>query len=354
MGKIESLGIRGIEAIHYYVRDLERSRRFYTERMDFQEVGQSDRRLTEGGHQRSVVFEAGACRVVCSSPVGQGGRAQRFLDKHPDGVGSIIFEVEDIERTFELLEKRGGTPVHRIEGFESQGGKFKTFVLATPFGDTSFRFVERSGDFPLYPGIERYASPKGGTNAFGFSHFDHVTSNFETMSPALLWMEHVLGFERYWDVEFHTKDVVYRTDDSGSGLRSVVMWDSSSGAKFANNEPYRPNFKASQINIFHEEHKGDGVQHVALAVGDIISAVRGLRGRGVEFMHTPKAYYELLPERLAELHVGSLDEPVSDLEQLEILVDGNGNGRYLLQIFLKDSAGFYNNPEAGPFFYEII
>jgi 4-hydroxyphenylpyruvate dioxygenase len=26
----------------------------------------------------------------------------------------------------------------------------------------------------------------------------------------------------------------------------------------------------------------------------------------------------------------------------------------LLQIFLKDSAGLYGSPEAGPFFYEII
>ena len=27
------------------------------------------------------------------------------------------------------------------------------------------------------------------------------------MKPALLWMEHVLGFEQFWEVEFHTSDV---------------------------------------------------------------------------------------------------------------------------------------------------
>ena len=31
MGKVESLGIKRLESVHYYVRDLERSRRFYTE-----------------------------------------------------------------------------------------------------------------------------------------------------------------------------------------------------------------------------------------------------------------------------------------------------------------------------------
>jgi 4-hydroxyphenylpyruvate dioxygenase len=353
MEAIAPLGIRRIEALHYYVRDLERSRRFYTEKLDFAEVGRSGSELVEGGHQQALVFEAGTCRVVCSSPVGEGGRADRFLKKHPDGIGSIVFEVEDIDRTFSLLEARGGTPIHEVRESSTATGTFRTFVVATPFGDTTFRFVERSGDFSLYQGFERYGTPRGGQNAFGFSSFDHVTANFETMTPALLWLEHVMGFERFWQVEFHTDDVA-RIDEHGSGLRSVVMWDRASGVKFANNEPHRPNFKESQINVFHEEHRGDGVQHVALGVSDIARAVRGLRSRGVAFMPTPKTYYEALPSRLEKLRIGKLAEPLAELEELEILVDGDGPGRYLLQIFLKDSAGTHGSREAGPFFYEII
>ncbi len=353
MSAVAPLGIRRIEALHYYVRELERSRRFYTEKLDFSEVGKSGTGLVEGGRQQSLVFEAGACRVVCSSPVGEGGRADRFLRKHPDGIGSIVFEVEDARRAFDLLEGRGGTPIDEVRESASDAGSLKTFVIATPFGDTTFRFVERRGQFTLYPGFERYDAPTGGSNAAGFTSFDHVTANFETMTPALLWLEHVLGFERFWQVEFHTDDVA-RVDEHGSGLRSVVMWDKASGVKFANNEPHRPNFKESQINMFHEEHRGDGVQHVALAVSDIPNAVRFLRERGVEFMPTPKAYYAALPERLEKLGVGSLAEPLEELEELEILVDGDGPGRYLLQIFLKDSAGTHKSAEAGPFFYEII
>jgi 4-hydroxyphenylpyruvate dioxygenase len=336
------------------VRDLERSRRFYTEKLDFAEVARSSEELSQRGRQDALVFEAGACRVICSSPRGTGGRADRYLHKHPDGVGSIVFEVEDIERVFAFLEKRGGTAVHDIRTTEGPSGRFRTFVVTTPFGDTTFRFVERQGTFPLYPGFEVHEAPRGGRNAFGFTRFDHVTSNFETMAPALLWMEHVLGFERFWEIEFHTDDVARRVDEHGSGLRSVVMWDPSSGVKFANNEPQRPNFTASQINVFHEQHRGDGVQHVALAVGDIVSAVRGLRARAVAFMPTPGAYYDRLPARLASLGVGALEESESDLRSLEILVDSDGPGRYLLQIFLKDSAAAHGSTEAGPFFYEII
>ena len=350
----ESLGLRRIEAIHYYVQDLERSRRFYTQALDFAEVGESGVALVEGGHQRALVFEAGACRVVCSTPVGEGGRAQRYLSKHPDGVGSIVFEVDDIEHTFRTLERRGGTPVCDIQDTASANGRLRTFVLATPFGDTTFRFVERRGDFALYPGFERYETPRGGRNTFEILGFDHVTSNFETMSPALLWMEHVLGFERFWHVEFHTDDVMRRAEQHGSGLRSVVMWAPHSGAKFANNEPYRPNFKASQINVFHEENRGDGVQHVALATRDILTSVRGMRARGVKFMPTPRAYYEALGERLQALGIEDVGAHLRELEELQVLVDGDGSGHYLLQIFLVDSAGLYQSAAAGPFFYEII
>jgi 4-hydroxyphenylpyruvate dioxygenase len=173
------------------------------------------------------------------------------------------------------------------------------------------------------------------------------------MTPALLWMEHVLGFERFWTVQFHTSDVAGDAEE-GSGLKSVVMIDPKSPVKFANNEPMRPFFKESQINIFAEDHRGDGVQHAALTVGDILSTVRGLRQRGVEFMPTPAAYYDMLPERLSRIGVGSIDEDVATLRELEILVDGEAERKYLLQIFLKEAAMLHADPSAGPFFFEII
>ena len=122
MPALAALGIKRIEALHYYVHDLERSRRFYTELMDFKEIGTSDPALEARSKQRSAVFEAGAMRVVVSQPVGEGGRAWRWLRKHPDGVGTIIFEVEDIERTFVLLEGRGGTAISDIQHTDNAGG----------------------------------------------------------------------------------------------------------------------------------------------------------------------------------------------------------------------------------------
>jgi 4-hydroxyphenylpyruvate dioxygenase len=79
-----------------------------------------------------------------------------------------------------------------------------------------------------------------------------------------------------------------------------------------------------------------------------------MRARGIEFMPTPGTYYDALPERIRTSGIDEIDEDVETLRELEILVDGAGHGAYLLQIFLKDSAGLYHEPEAGPFFFEII
>jgi 4-hydroxyphenylpyruvate dioxygenase len=71
-------------------------------------------------------------------------------------------------------------------------------------------------------------------------------------------------------------------------------------------------------------------------------------------MPTPGAYYDMLPQRLERIGVGSLDEDIQVLRELEILVDGEAKKQYLLQIFLKEAAGLYHDPAAGPFFFEII
>jgi 4-hydroxyphenylpyruvate dioxygenase len=355
MPKLESLGLLGIEAAHWYVQDLERSRRFYTQGMDFAEVGESDPDLTAKGRQKSVVFAAGDVTLIVSQPQGEGGRAARWLSKHPDGVGTLWFRVKDVERTFRLLEKRGATIIDDIQrATDDRGGKLAWFSITTPFGDSTFRFVQRDGYRTLYPGMVLHPQPSGGKNRFGFTHVDHVTSNFQTLLPAILWMENVLGLEQFWQIEFHTGDSQERFEQ-GSGLRSTVMWDPESTVKFANNEPSRPNFKASQINIFHEDNRGDGIQHLALAVKNILPAVEGLRAtKMIDFMETQDSYYDNLQKRIEVLKIKRIDENPDDLRRLRILIDGAKEHSYLLQIFMKDAATLYREQGAGPFFYEII
>jgi len=321
MATKESLGLLGIESVHWYVHDLERSRRFYTQGMDFKEIGGSDPELTARGRQQSLVFQAGDIALIVSQPRGQGG-------------ATIM---EDIQKVS-----------------DGKGGSLSWFSITTPFGDSTFRFAQRDGYRPLYPGMIFHEKPSGGQNRFGFNVVDHVTSNFRTLMPAILWMEQVMGLERFWKIEFHTDDAADKLE-KGSGLRSTVMWDPESGVKFANNEPARPNFKASQINIFVEDNRGEGIQHLALGVENIIPAVEGMKKTGsIHFMDTPDTYYDQLPKRLEVFGIKRIDEKQEDLRRLRILIDGNKEHSYLLQIFMKDAATLYGERDAGPFFYEVI
>ena len=355
-GGSEALGLKRIASLHVFVRDLERSLEHYVERLDFSEIAVSTTDFELEHRARASVVQAGGARFVLMEPLGSRGESFRWLQKHPEGIGRIVFDVEDAQRCFHFLKRRGATLATGLERRRVEGTTVVWFDITTAIGDTLFRFIEHEGSTPIMPELERLSPPRGGSNRHKIGEVDHITSNFLTLKPATMWMEHVLGLQPFWEVAFHTQDLEMGAF-KGSGLRSVVMWDPASGLRFANNEPAAPFFEASQIHTFCEDHHGPGVQHVALAVDDIISAVRSIRAaseRTELFMSTPEAYYELLPQRLASAGVTTIDEDLGALKELGILVDGKGPGRYLLQIFMREAAALLKDAQAGPFFVELI
>lgn len=355
----DSLGIKGYDSFHFVVEDLERSRAFYVEKFGFQEVARSSDELSARSGQRALVFGAGDVRVCVSASEGEQSKAARYLRRHPAGVMSLSFEVEDLDHTLRVLESRGGTLLSEPLSDRDGDGTYRAFEIATPLGDVAFRFVERKGYRRFAPGFDDMGPGHASRpiNEFGITTIDHITSNGLTMQPIVGWYKEVLGFEPFWDITFHTQDVVGKAKGDakpvGSGLKSIVMWDPESGVKFATNEPLRPNFRDSQITKFVEDNHGWGVQHIAFAVTDIIKSVETLTERQVEFMSTPKSYFDDLPRRLGELGITNVKEELAELERLQILLDG-GDDKYMLQIFLREAAALYDERRAGPFFYEII
>src|SRR5215216_5829243 len=107
--------IQKLAGFEYYVRDLERARRFYVECMGFAEVGSSLPELERTSLQLSRVFQLGNAFMVCSSPLAGAGSAARYLSRHPDGIASLVFEVADIRGVFARLEQNGATPTAEIE-----------------------------------------------------------------------------------------------------------------------------------------------------------------------------------------------------------------------------------------------
>jgi len=171
----------------------------------------------------------------------------------------------------------------------------------------------------------------------GLAAIDHVVGNVELgkMNEWVEFYERVLGFTQL----IHFDDRAISTEYSA--LMSKVMQNGSGRIKFPINEPAQGRRK-SQIEEFLDFYRGPGVQHIALNTDDIITTVRGLEERGVEFLKTPKNYYETVLDR-----VGHIAEDINQLAELGILVDHDDEG-YLLQIFSKPVV---NRPTV---FFEVI
>jgi 4-hydroxyphenylpyruvate dioxygenase len=349
----DTLGLLGYDSYHFVVEDFERSRKFYTDVLDFKEVARASADLTTRSGQQSVVFGAGDARVCVSTPLTQTSKAARYLKRHPSGVMSLSFRVKNLDHAIAFLEKRGGTLLaDPFDHKDDRGGVYRSVEIATPLGDVAFRFIERNDYRAFAPGFENVTPTADTPNRYGIAAVDHVTSNGLTMQPIISFYKEVLGFEPFWEIQFHTQDVTHKAL-GGSGLKSIVMWDPESEVKFATNEPLRPAFRDSQIWKFVEDNRGSGVQHIAFGVTSIIPTVEDLKHRGVDFMDTPKSYFQALPERLAKLGITNVKEQLEELERLQILLDGQ-NDKYMLQIFMREAKTLYDDERAGPFFYEII
>lgn len=347
---ISNLGIMGWDTYEYIVNDLERSKHFYCSQLGLPLIAQLNERHRNEHGEKGYLFKANAISISCVSPQLTNSRTDRWLKRHPDGVSILGLKVRDLELARQKLKERGATFwTEIVESQDYQNKPYRYFEIATPLGDVRYRFVERSVD-TLLPGFEPIEEGKDIENPFKFQSIDHVTSNFLTIEPYISWLRDVMGFEEYWRINFHTSDI---KGQDGSGLFSIVMQDPESKIKMANNEPLIPNFEGSQIYTFIEDNCGPGVQHIAYHVPNIEPTVQGLEQNGIDFLNVPGTYYEMLPSRLENRKVSNFKENIEQLEKLGILVDGQDD-KYLLQIFMQESALLYDEKQAGPFFYEVI
>ncbi|HEX4514341.1 MAG TPA: VOC family protein, partial [Polyangiaceae bacterium] len=79
----ETLGLLGYDSYHFVVENIERSRHFYEDVLDFKEVARASNELVQRSGQQSVVFGAGDARVCVSTPLTQASKATRYLKRHP-------------------------------------------------------------------------------------------------------------------------------------------------------------------------------------------------------------------------------------------------------------------------------
>jgi 4-hydroxyphenylpyruvate dioxygenase len=318
---LDEMPLLGIDHVELYVGNAVQAAYWLERALGFREVAYAG--LETGVRDRaSHVLEQGEIRLVVSASLHGGSEIGRHVAEHGDGVKVIALAVPDAEQAYRVAVRRGARGIEEPHEISDEDGTVRLATIGA-YGETLHTFVERgsySGAF--LPG---FAPVEAGTPAGALlRQIDHVVGNVELgrMDEWVAYYQRVLGFTEM--IHFSDEDI----STEYSALMSKVVADGQGRIKFPINEPAEGRRK-SQIEEYLEFYGGAGVQHIAFATEDIVTAVSRLTDHGIRFLRTPDAYYEELPGR-----VGEIDAQISDLRRLGILADRDDEG-YLLQIFTK-------------------
>ena len=271
----------------------------------------------------SYMIQQGKIRFVFTSALRSNHPVSHHVLKHGDGVKVIALWVDDAYSAHEETVKRGARSFLEPETLSDENGEIKRSGIYT-YGETIHLFIERKNYKGLFlPGFQPYHSQYN-PEEIGLLHVDHCVGNvgWHQMNKWVKFYEDTMGFKNILTFDDKAISTEY------SALMSKVMSNGNGFVKFPINEPAEGK-KKSQIEEYLDFYEGEGVQHVAIATTDIISTVRKLKAKGIEFLNTPDTYYDDLLDR-----VGEIDEDLAPLRELKILVDRDEEG-YLLQIFTK-------------------
>ena len=333
--KHDFLPLQGVDYVEFYVGNARQAAHYYRTTLGLAltayagpETGVRDR--------ASYVLQRDRIRFVLTTAIRPDHSICAHVHQHGDGVRDIAMEVDNCDLAWRATTSRGARSVRSPEELRDDFGSVRVASIAA-YGDTIHTFVERknySGAF--LPGYrptpaDQLARP------IGVKYIDHIVGNvgWGEMNKFVDFYRDVMGFSLYQ--HFDDKDI----STEYSALMSKVMANGNGRIKFPINEPAQGR-KKSQIEEYLEFYLGPGVQHIALGTGDIIATVTELQARGMDFLRVPTSYYDALEGR-----VGKIEEPVSELAKLGILVDRDDEG-YMLQIFSKPVE------DRPTLFYEVI
>jgi 4-hydroxyphenylpyruvate dioxygenase len=322
----EVLPLRRIDHVRFFVGNARQSAYFYRNAFGFDVVAYC-------GLETGVRFEAGYVlrqgdiTFVLASPLIPDHPDNHRLVQHGDGVQDVALEVDDVAKAFAEAVSRGARPVRAPTLMEDADGVYD-FATIAAYGDTTHTFVNRDRYRGVFaPGFKALDPDRYSPRTFkpvGLKAIDHIVCNVEEgkMDEWVRFYQNVMGFSQL--VHFDDKDI----STEYTALMSKVVQGGGGRIKFPINEPAQGRRK-SQIEEYLQYYNGPGVQHIAMATGDIIETVRALRHNDVSFLRVPQSYYDLVADR-----VGPIKEEYKDLAELGILVDRDDEG-YLLQIFTK-------------------
>jgi 4-hydroxyphenylpyruvate dioxygenase len=316
------LPINGTDYVEFYVGNAKQAAHFYKTAFGFQSLAYSGLE-TGDSTKTSYVLVQDKIKIILTTPMSGNTEIENHIIKHGDGVRVIALWVDDATKAWEETTKRGAQSYMEPHKLKDKNGIIVRSGIHT-YGDTVHVFIERTNYRGIFlPGFVKWDSTYN-PSSIGLKYIDHMVGNvgWNEMNIWEDFYRNVMGFANL--ITFDDNDISTKY----TALMSKVMTNGNGRIKFPINEPAK-GAKKSQIEEYLEFYNGPGCQHIAIATNDIIKTVTEMNARGVEFLHVPKTYYDTVINR-----VGEIDEEITKLRDLSILVDRDEEG-YLLQIFTK-------------------
>ena len=262
------MGIDGFEFVEYTAQDSRQLARLF-EQMGFVAIGKHRSKDVVLYRQGNINF------IVNHEPE---SFAQGFARVHGPSVCAMGIRVENAAEALNRAIEHGAEPHITQPGpmelnIPAIYGVGRSLIyLIDAYSHGSIYDV----DFVPVPGVS--FRPEG----VGLTEVDHLTNNvcLGHLDEWSGFYERIFGFReiRYFDI--HGKQ---------TGLRSRAMVSPCGKVRIPINEPTEP---GSQIQEYLNLYHGEGVQHIAVATGDIYATVEALRDQGVSFMTVPDTYYD--------------------------------------------------------------
>jgi 4-hydroxyphenylpyruvate dioxygenase len=322
MADHDFLPLLGTDYIELYVGNAKQSAYYYKTAFGFHSLAYAG---PETGDKEKVsyVIRQNKVTFVLTTPLKPDGPIAEQILQHGDGVKFLSLGVNDARDAWKQTTLRGARSFMEPKALRDEFGELVMSGIHT-YGETVHLFIDRKNyNGPFMPGYRKWETEHE-AEPTGLLYVDHCVGNvgWNQMNRWVKFYEDVMGFKNI--LTFDDKDI----STEYSALMSKVMSNGNGFVKFPINEPAEGK-KKSQVEEYLEFYNGEGVQHVAIATNNIIETVSELQRRGIEFLRVPGNYYETLLDR-----VGKIDEDLSPLRELGILVDRDNEG-YLLQIFTK-------------------
>ena len=292
----DDIALKRIDHVRMFVGNARQSAYFYRNAFGFEVVAYAG--LETGVRDEACyVLRQGQITFVLASPLsGEHPDAQRLV-MHGDGVQSIALEVGDVPAAFDGGRGRGAKPakaaaddrrrIRRLRIRRDQSLRRYDAHLRRPIAvQGRLRAgLQADGRRSVQPGLVPPGRAQG--------HRPHRRQRRRRAR----WATGSTTTARSWGFRCSRASTTRTSAPTTRRSMSKVVADGRGRIKFPINEPAKSR-RRSQIDEFLEFYGGPGVQHIAMATGDIISSVRAMVKNDVSFLKVPPAYYEMLPDRV--------------------------------------------------------